>query len=99
MPGPFALSDADGLRQLFAGAGFTGLALDYVAAPLRSPSFDTWWTRNLAMAGPAAGILNRLDNATRTRLRDTVRAAVARYESNGALELPGLAVVLTGRRA
>ena len=98
IPGPFALSDADGLRQLFAGAGFTGLTLDYVAAPLRSPSFDAWWTRNLTVAGPAAGILNRLDNATRSRLRETVRAAVAPYEADGALELPGLAVVVTGRR-
>jgi hypothetical protein len=50
------------------------------------------------VAGPAADILNRLDDASRSRLRDTVRAAVARYESDGALELPGLAVVLTGRR-
>ena len=98
-PGPFALSDANGLRQLFAGAGFTGLTLDHVAAPLRSPSFDAWWTRNLTLAGPAAGILNKLDNATRSQVRETVRAAVARYESNGALELPGLALVLTGRRS
>jgi SAM-dependent methyltransferase len=98
MPGPFALSDADGLRQLFASAGFTGLTLDHVAAPLRSPSFDAWWTRNLTLAGPAADILNRLDNATRSRLRDTVRAAAAPYESHGALELPGLAIVVTGRR-
>lgn len=74
------------------------LGFPAVAAPLRSPSFDAWWARNLTVAGPAADILNRVDNATRARLRDTVRAAVARYESNGALELPGLAVVLTGRR-
>ena len=98
IPGPFTLSDASGLRQLFAGAGFTGLTLDHVGAPLRSPSFEAWWTRNLAVAGPAANILNKLDNATRSQLRETVRAAVTRYESNGALELPGLAVVVTGRR-
>jgi SAM-dependent methyltransferase len=98
IPGPFTLCDASGLHQLFAGAGFTGLTLDHVAAPLRSPSFEAWWTRNLTVAGPAANILNKLDNATRFRLRDTVRAAVTRYESNGALELPGLAVVVTGRR-
>lgn len=48
--------------------------------------------------GPVVAILNGLDDATRSRLRDTVRAAVARYESNGALDLPGLAIVLTGRR-
>jgi SAM-dependent methyltransferase len=99
VPGPFALSDADTLRQLFADAGFTDLALDRVPASLGSPSFDAWWTRNLTVAGPVVRILNGLDAATRTRLQDILRAAVAPYESNGSLELPGLALVLTGRRA
>ncbi len=87
-PGPFALADADGLRLLFADAGFTGLALGHVAAPLRSPSFDAWWTRNLTVAGPVVAILSRLDDAARCRLRDTARAAAARYESNGASSSP-----------
>ena len=91
-PGPFALSDTDGLRQLFAGAGFTALTLDHVAAPLRSPSFEAWWTRNLTLAGPAAAILNGLDNATTWRLQDLLRDAMTPDEAAGALELPGLAV-------
>ena len=98
-PGPFALSDEGGLRQLFAGAGFIDLAVDHVAAPLRSASFDAWWTRNLTVAGPVVAILNGLDDAARTELRDAVRAAVARYETDGALELPGVANVLSGRRS
>jgi hypothetical protein len=81
-PGPFALSDEGGLRQLFAGAGFIDLAVDHVGAPLRSASFDAWWTRNLTVAGPVVAILNGLDDAARTELRDAVRAAVARYETD-----------------
>lgn len=98
MPGPFALSDAEGLRRLFDDAGFTDIGLDRVAAPLRSPSFDAWWARNLTVAGPVVGILNGLDDATRTRLQDVVRTAVSRYETDGALELPGLALVLRASR-
>lgn len=97
-PGPFALSDPDGLRQMFAEAGFTDLELDEVAASLRSPSFDAWWTRNLTVAGPVVGVVKGLDDATRIRLRDTVRAAVSPYETDGSLELPGLALVLSGAR-
>lgn len=98
MPGPFALSDADRLRRLFADAGFDEIAIDRVAASLRPPSFDAWWARSLQVAGPAVAILDRLDDASRTRVRDTLRAAVSPYESEGGLELPGLALVLTGRR-
>ena len=98
MPGPFALSDADRLRRLFADAGFDKIAIDRVAASLRPPSFDAWWARSLQVAGPAVGILDRLDDASRTRVRDTLRAALSPYETEGGLELPGLALVLTGRR-
>ncbi|MEA2843825.1 MAG: hypothetical protein QOJ69_1496 [Actinomycetota bacterium] len=98
MPGPFALSDADALRRLFADAGLIDITLESVGVPLRMPSFDAWWTRNLAVAGPAVRILNGLDDATGKRLKDSVRAAVSPYETDGALELPGLAHVLNGRR-
>jgi SAM-dependent methyltransferase len=98
MPGPFALSDGDRLCRLFAEAGFEDLAVDPEVASLRPPSFDAWWARNLKVAGPAVGILNRVDDATRTRIRDTLRASVSPYETDGGLELPGLALVLTGRR-
>ena len=98
LPGPFALSDGDLLWHLFADAGFADIELVRVDAPLRSPSFDAWWTRNLTVAGPVVTILNRLDDDTRDRLQAAVRAAVAPYGQDGALELPGVALVLTGRR-
>ena len=59
---------------------------------------DDDYEPDLTPAEDTEQILNKLDNATRSQLRETVRAAVTRYESNGALELPGLAVVVTGRR-
>lgn len=98
VPGPFALSDGDHLRRLFAGAGFDDIALEPVATSRRPTSFDAWWARALEVAAPAVGILNRLDDATRTRVRDTLCAAVSPYETNGGLELPGLVLVLTVRR-
>lgn len=102
VPGPFALSDADALQKLFGDAGFADFAavvIHRVAASLRSPSFDAWWERNLTVAGPIVAILAGLDDATRARVQDTVRTAVARYDTAGALELPGVALMLTARRS
>jgi len=59
LPGPFALSVAGELRDLFTRAGFTDLTLERVAAPLRAPSFDAWWNRNLTVAGPVVAVLER----------------------------------------
>jgi len=98
-PGPFGLSDADGLRRLFIDAGFTDITLERVAAPLRAPSFAAWWQRNLTIAGPVVAVLDGLDDATTLRLQDHLREAVTPYETAGALELPGLALVVSARRA
>jgi hypothetical protein len=98
MPGPFALADRDGLVARFIEAGFVDVSVDAVPAPLRSPSFDAWWGRNLTVAGPVVGVLNGLDDATRNRVQDVTRRAVAPYASDGSLVLPGLANVLSGHR-
>jgi hypothetical protein len=65
---------------------------------LRAPSFDAWWNRNLTVAGPVVAVLKRLDDATRARLQENLRESVARYETEGALELPGVAHLVTARR-
>jgi len=44
-------------------------------------------------------VLDGLDDATTLRLEDHLRDAVTPYETAGALELPGLALVLSARRA
>lgn len=98
-PGPFALGDADRLRRLFAETGFGDVAVEAVAAPVRTPSFEAWWARNLTLGGPAVGSLNNLDAGTRDRVKEKVRASASAYETDGALVLPGLAFVLAGRRA
>jgi len=98
-PGPFALSDDERLVELFADAGFGSLSVSPIAVPLRAPSFEAWWTRQLSLAGPLVAIVNGLDDTTRAHVQDAVRAAVARYAVNGALDLPGVALVLTGLRS
>ena len=100
LPGPFALSDAASLLELFARAGFEDVRLTEVEVPLLAPAFDEWWTRTLTVAGPLAKVLAGLDDAERTEVADRVRASVAPYRTeDGALDLPGLSLVVTARRA
>lgn len=98
VPGPFALSDDEQLCELLTEAGFDDVAIEPVAAPLRCPSFEAWWTRQLTVAGPVVAVINGLDHATRARLHDTAHAAVSHYTTNGALELPGLALTVSAWR-
>jgi ubiquinone/menaquinone biosynthesis C-methylase UbiE len=99
MPGPFALSDGQDLQRLFADAGFSDITLLPVAVPLLAASFEAWWSRVLSLTGPVVGVLNGLDESTREQLKDSLRLALARYETDGALHVPGLALVLRGRRS
>jgi len=98
IPGPFSLDDRDGLATLLAGAGLANVVVEDVTVPLRSPSFEAWWTRTTALAGPLAAIVAGLPDATRASLADRLRAALVPYTSAAGVELPGLAVVASGRR-
>ena len=98
MPGPFALDDRSHLETILANAGFVDLTIELVPTPLRSPSFEAWWTRTTALAGPVASIIGRLDPPRRIALRDRLRDAVAPYTTAAGVELPGLTLLATARR-
>jgi ubiquinone/menaquinone biosynthesis C-methylase UbiE len=100
LPGPFALSDAASLIELFARAGFEDVRLTEVEVPLMAPAFDEWWTRTLAVAGPLAKVLAGLDDAEKAEVADRVQSSVAPFQTEaGALELPGLSLVVSACRA
>jgi ubiquinone/menaquinone biosynthesis C-methylase UbiE len=98
VPGPFSLGDRGQLEGLLLGAGLDGVAVDEVAVPLRSPSFDAWWARTAAVAGPLAAVLADLPAGVVAAVRDRLRVATAPYASAAGLDLPGLALLATGRR-
>ena len=61
-------------------------------------SFEEWWTRTSALAGPLANMLTLLSeeatHALHARLREDVRA----YETPTGLEVPGVNLVASGHR-
>ena len=77
VPGPFSLDSRTRLAGLLVDAGFTDVAVTELSSPLRDSTFDAWWTRTSALAGPLAARLASLPadatDALRARLREVVR--------------------------
>ena len=65
--------------------------------PLRAGSFDEWWTRTSALAGPLAQMLASLPADAAHALRARVREATEPYETPAGLEFPGVTLLAAGR--
>jgi len=98
IPGPFALDDEARLRALATDAGFVNVTINEIPTPLPSPSFEAWWTRTKAIAGPLSAMLARLDDATTVEVERRLRKSVAPYSTASGLDLPGLTLLLSAHR-
>ena len=96
-PGPSRSRTPAGWRALLSDAGLADVAVGEQAAPLRAPSFEEWWTRTSALAGPLAKLLAALPEEAAAQIRANAREASARYETADGLEFPGLTLVASGR--
>jgi hypothetical protein len=98
VPGPFSLSGAGVLAGLLEGAGLADVTVGELAVPLRAGSFEEWWTRTTALAGPLAAILSTLPEPAKDALAARLREATRAYETAAGIELPGLALIASARR-
>ena len=99
VPGPFALDDADRLHALLCDAGLDDVRVSELAVPLRAGSFDEWWTRTSALAGPLAIMLGALPEDARRSLRARARAAVRDSETPDGVAFPGVTLIALARRS
>jgi hypothetical protein len=98
LPGPFALADADELRTVFLGAGFVDVVVAEIAVPLRTVSFDDWWRRCVALAGPLARRIGAMDPGAVDAMRSAARRAAEPYTRDDGYEFPGLGLVASAAR-
>jgi len=100
IPGPFALADAGMLAGLLADAGLADVEVGELAVPLHAVSFDAWWKRTSALAGPIASVVGALDADASAALDARLREAVEPFTTDGgALDFPGVTLIASGRRA
>ena len=98
IPGPFSLADADALAALFQRCELADTTIREFPVPLRAASFDEWWTRTSALAGPLAAILATLPPHDRDAIVARLREAVDPYLTPNGLEFPGASILLAARR-
>jgi SAM-dependent methyltransferase len=97
IPGPFSLADAEELGTLLRASGLADVAVSELAVPLRAASFDEWWTRTSALAGPLATILATLPDRAIHAITARLREATNAYQTPTGLEFPGLSIIAVGR--
>jgi SAM-dependent methyltransferase len=97
IPGPFSLGDADALEALLNRAGLADVAVRELPVPLRAASFEEWWTRTSALAGPLSAILAALPEPAVQALTARLREATTAYTTAAGLDFPGVSLVASAR--
>jgi SAM-dependent methyltransferase len=97
-PGPFRLADPERLRRLVADAGLELQAAEDVALTWRYDSFDEYWEVSSDLSRTLAAALEVLDDEGAAAVRSDVRSALARYESERGVAIPGLSRAALARR-
>ena len=67
--------------------------------PLQAASFEDWWERTSALAGPLAKILASLPGPAVDSLTARLRETTGAYETPAGLEFPGVSLLAAARRA
>jgi SAM-dependent methyltransferase len=99
VPGPLSLADRDALVGLLRDAELIDVEVEELDVPLRAATFEEWWTRTSALTGPLATILATLSEDALQAIRTRLRTAVAAYQTPAGLELPGVTLLASARRA
>jgi len=92
-PGPFRLSDPEQLVELAESAGLFEPAVEPIALEMRYPSFDAYYEVQSDISLGLREALDRVDERSRTALRDGIRERLEPYAAEGGeLRIPALAL-------
>jgi len=98
IPGPFSLDDADRFTGVLSDAGLSDVRVNELSTPYHATSFEDWWRRTAALAGPLAQMLAALPEPVANELHARAREAVDAYRSSTGLDIPGVSLVGGARR-
>lgn len=97
IPGPFSLDDPDRLRSVLLDGGFETVTVAEVPVPWRTASFDEWWDRTTALAGPIATVLAGLPAETVDAVRQAAARVLEPHRTADGYDLPGVGLVAVAR--
>ena len=93
----FALADQERLETLFADAGFQDIRVEREARSDTMESFDEYWEPIETGTGSQPQIYLALAEADRRSVRETVKAQLGRFESDGKLSMSIEMLIGSGR--
>jgi len=93
-PGPFALGDAERLRELLAQAGFADVRIETLALHRRHASFEEFWETTLDLSRVFHDAVLARPQGEIEEIQAAVRARLAPFEApGGVLDIPGRTLV------
>ena len=98
-PGPFGLTDADGVRDMLRAADFEDIELTELKGQMRygGDADEAWaWVRTM---GPVRGLSEGLDDATRKAAHERLRQVLAEHETPDGVMFGSSAWLITARRS
>ena len=93
----FPICAPDPLRRAFEGAGLTDVEVRSIDVPTIFRDFEDYWTPFLGGVGPGPGYVAALDDGSRARLRDRLRATLP-TQPDGSIHLSARAFAIRGLR-
>ena len=93
VPGPLSLGEDDSLRTALIEGGFQKVEVREVEVPWRGASFEEWWKRTKALAGPVGGLLDAQPADAVDAIQAHARESLSRYQKADELEIPGVTLV------
>jgi ubiquinone/menaquinone biosynthesis C-methylase UbiE len=99
MPGPLSLGSSETFLAALAEGGLDDIRIQEVEVPWRGASFDQWWDLTAELAGPVAKLLAAQPPESVEAIRATARELLSEYETADGLEIPGVTLVASARRA
>jgi SAM-dependent methyltransferase len=97
-PGPFGLADPDRVASLLAAAGFGDVELTALREPFWAGADASDAFTFLSNSGPARGLLDGLEPASRARALDGLRAAMTAHDTGDGVYFGSAAWLVTARR-
>lgn len=97
LPGPLSLGSPEKLRGALEAGGLDAIEVWQVEVPWRGASFDEWWERTTALAGPVAKLLAVQPPEVVEAIQSAAREFLGEYEGAGGIEIPGATLVALAR--
>jgi SAM-dependent methyltransferase len=97
-PGMFRCAAPGAVSALYQAAGLREITEWDVPVAMTTDTADEYWRMVSELTAPVVAALDQLDDAARGRVAVEVIRAAMRYQSSGALRLPGMSRCVVGAK-